>query len=138
MRIPRDEMYLHIAEIVALRGTCNRLSVGAIIVKDKGIVSEGYVGAPSGLPHCKEVGCKVGSDGSCKRTIHAEANAVIKAAKLGYSVNGGTMYITHSPCMTCAGIIINAGIKRVVYRNLYRDKKPLEILSSAGVLVKGL
>jgi dCMP deaminase len=134
-RISRDEMYLRIAETVALRGTCNRLQVGAVIVKDNGIVSEGYVGAPTNLPHCIDVGCIEGKDGGCIRTVHAEANAIIKAAKYGKSTDGATMYCTHSPCSVCAAMMINAGIKRLVYRNRYRDEKPLDILSKVGITI---
>lgn len=136
MRISRDEMYLRIAETVALRGTCNRLKVGAIIVNNGCIVAEGYVGAPSHLPHCLDVGCKEGTDGGCKRTVHAELNAIIKSAKHGHKVQGGTIYCTHSPCAVCGASIINAGIKRVVYREDYRDTSTIEALRGAGIKVE--
>lgn len=134
-RISRDEMYLRIAETVALRGTCNRLQVGAVIVKDGCIQAEGYVGAPSGLPHCTEVGCTTNLEGACIRTVHAEMNAIIKAAKHGNGINGGTMYCTHSPCMVCAGVMLNAGIVKVVYREAYRDVSPIHQLRKAGVSI---
>lgn len=135
MRISRDEMYLQIAEVVSQRGTCSRSQVGAVIVKNNSVVSEGYVGSPSGFPHCLDNGCIIGKDGGCIRTVHAEANAIIKAAKYGKAVNGATMYCTHSPCKVCASFIINAGIKRVVYRNEYRDTSPVEILRKVGITV---
>ena len=135
-RISRDEMYLRMAEVVAMRGTCNRLSVGAVIVNDGSVVSEGYVGAPSGQPHCHDVGCQLNEQGGCIRTLHAEMNAIIKAARIGKRIEGGTMYCTHSPCRVCAAMIINSGIGRVVYRNQYRDTYPINTLKAAGVSVE--
>ncbi|MBO8180000.1 MAG: cytidine/deoxycytidylate deaminase family protein [Archaeoglobus sp.] len=135
-----DEYFMEIASVVAKRSTCLRQHVGAVIVKDKRILATGYNGAPSGLPHCDEVGClrdkmdvPSGERQELCRGVHAEQNAIIQAAKFGISVDGGTLYSTHCPCITCAKIIINAGIKRVVYGKEYADKRGLELLREAGV-----
>ncbi len=137
-----DEYFMKIAKVVATRSTCLRQKVGAVIVKDKRILATGYNGAPSGLPHCDEVGCmrerlKVpsGERQELCRGVHAEQNAVIQAAKFGISVDGATLYSTHCPCITCAKIIINAGIKKVVYGKEYADKNGLKLLEEAGIEV---
>ena len=134
---------MEIASVVAKRSTCLRQHVGAVIVKDKRILATGYNGAPSGLPHCDEVGClrdkmdvPSGERQELCRGVHAEQNAIIQAAKFGISVDGGTLYSTHCPCITCAKIIINAGIKRVVYGKEYADKRGLELLREAGIEVE--
>jgi len=138
-----DEYFMEIASVVAKRSTCLRQHVGAVIVKDKRILATGYNGAPSGLPHCDEVGClrdkmavPSGERQELCRGAHAEQNAIIQAAKFGISVDGGTLYSTHCPCITCAKIIINAGIKRVVYGKEYADKRGLELLREAGIEVE--
>ncbi|MDI9645902.1 MAG: cytidine/deoxycytidylate deaminase family protein [Archaeoglobales archaeon] len=137
-----DEYFMEIAKVVASRSTCIRQKVGAVIVKDKRILATGYNGAPSNLPHCDEVGClreklKVpsGERQELCRGVHAEQNAVIQAAKFGISVEGATLYSTHCPCITCAKIIINSGIKKVVYGKDYADKNGIELLKDAGVEV---
>jgi len=122
-----DEYFMEIARIVGKRGTCDRGRNGAIIVKNKRIISTGYVGAPAGLPHCDEVGHLmhevINHDGSiskhCIRTIHAEQNAIIQAALHGVSTDGATIYAKFEPCFTCAKMIINAGIRRVVCEKMY-------------------
>lgn len=129
---------MSIAQILAMRGTCRRAKVGAVIVKDNRIISTGYVGSPAGMPHCTDVGCEFGPDGGCIRTAHAEANAVAFAAKNGISVDGATLYCTLSSCYTCAKLIINAGIKHVVYLHDYRDTKGVNLLQAAGVEVRYL
>jgi dCMP deaminase len=134
-RISRDEMLMRIAVIVSNRGTCNRAQVGAVIARDGRIISTGYVGAPSGLPHCLDVGCDVSEYSGCIRTVHAEANAVAFAAKSGISTDGAVLYCTHSPCGNCAKLIINAGITKLMYEQEYRDVKPLGMLASAGIEV---
>jgi len=100
--------------MVATRATCDRASVGAVITIDNQIISTGYNGSPSGMPHCDDVGHII-RDGHCIATIHAEINALLQCAKYGRSVNGGTMYVTHFPCHNCAKAIVTAGIKRLVY-----------------------
>jgi len=127
-----DEYFMGIAFEVAKRSTCLRAQVGAIIVRDKRILTTGYNGAPTGLPHCTEVGCLI-VNGHCVRTLHAEQNAIIQAALHGVSVQGGTMYVTHQPCLTCAKMIINAGIKRVVYGGEYPDELAVSFFEQAGV-----
>lgn len=132
-RITRDQMFMAIANIVSFRSTCLRAKVGAVIVQDNRIVSTGYVGAPSGLPHCLDVGCEIGPDGGCIRTVHAEVNAIAFAARAGIKLEGSTLYVTMSPCLNCAKLIINAGIREVVYRDEYRDPSGLKLLRQAGI-----
>jgi dCMP deaminase len=129
-----DEYFIEITLAVAKRSTCNRAQVGAIIVKDKRILTTGYNGAPRGLPHCLENGCEI-VDGHCVRTLHAEQNAIIQAALHGISVEGGTIYSTHQPCHTCAKMVINAGLTRVVYVGEYPDTIAMQYLKLARVQV---
>ncbi len=117
---------------VAKRSTCERARVGAVIVKDKRILTTGYNGSPAGLPHCDEIGHLI-VDGHCVRTLHAEQNAIIQGALHGVSVAEGTIYVTHQPCVTCAKMIINAGIRRVVYAGVYPDENAVAFLREAGV-----
>jgi len=131
---------MEIATIVAKRSTCLRQKVGAVIVKEKRILATGYNGAPSGLPHCDVVGClrekmdiPSGERQELCRGVHAEQNAIVQAAKFGISIDGASLYSTHCPCITCAKIIINAGIKRVVYGKKYADKNGLELLKESGI-----
>jgi len=128
---------MSIAFQVATRSTCDRAMVGATIVKDRRILTTGYNGAPMGLPHCDDVGhLMVG--GHCVRALHAEQNAIIQAALHGVSVRGGTIYVTHQPCLTCAKMIINAGLVRVVYAGHYPDEQAVAFLSEAGVTLEHL
>jgi dCMP deaminase len=120
---------------VAKRSTCDRARVGAIIVKDRRILTTGYNGSPAGLPHCDDVGHLI-VDGHCVRTLHAEQNAIIQAAQHGVSVRDGTMYVTHQPCLTCAKMIINAGLIRVIYAGHYPDQNSVAFLAQAGVALK--
>lgn len=120
-----DYRYMDLAEIVAKWSTCAKANrhVGAIIVKNGGIVSTGHNGAPSKHEHCSDVGCmkiKFNDENMCI-AIHAEQNAITQAAKLGESIDGATMYCTHRPCGVCSKLIINAGIQRVIYRHEYPD-----------------
>lgn len=123
---------MSIAVQVAKRSTCDRAHVGAVIVRDRRILTTGYNGSPAGLPHCDDVGHLL-VDGHCVRTLHAEQNAIIQAAYLDVSVQGGTIYVTHQPCLTCAKMIINAGIRRVVYAGDYPDNLARQFLAEAGV-----
>lgn len=118
-----DEYFMAMAHHAALRATCPRANVGVVLVKDKRIISTGYNGSPAGLPHCTEVGCLM-IDGHCQRAIHAEQNAIIQAALHGISTAGAVCYCTHYPCSTCAKLLINAGISRVVYHHHYRPYEP--------------
>lgn len=122
------------ATIEAMEGTCNRLHVGAVISRDGRVIASGYNGAPSHLPHCGEE-CHPGGP-PCNRSVHAEANAIAFAARHGISTEGATMVSTDSPCLTCARLIINCGIREIFYSREYRDTKPLEELQAAGVLTR--
>lgn len=138
-----DEYFMQMAELTAQRSTCMRRHVGAVIVKDRHIIATGYNGAPRGLKHCDELGgClrqKLGVPSGQRhelcRALHAEQNAIIQAATLGQSVEDGTIYVTHQPCVICAKMIINAGIKRIVVREGYPDELATEILDEAGIKV---
>jgi dCMP deaminase len=115
-----DEYFLEVAEVVSTRSTCNRLKVGCVIVKDNRIVSTGYNGSVHGLPHCHDVGCLTNEQGRCIRTIHAEENAILHARR--DELIGATAYVTHEPCENCTKRLVQAGIKRVVFLNPYKNK----------------
>lgn len=135
-----DQYFLEIAQVVAKRSTCVRRQIGAVIVKDRRILTTGYNGAPSGLKDCLELGCLRDEHGipsgtrqeTC-RALHSEMNAVIQAALHGISTKGGTLYCTHQPCSVCARMIINAGILKVVYTGDYPDRFAVSLLNEAGV-----
>ena len=126
-----DHSYLQMAEIWAQNSYCNRRKVGALLVKDRMIISDGYNGTPSGFENiCEE-------DGVTKPyVLHAEANAITKVAKSGNSSEGATLYVTASPCMECSKLIIQSGIKRVVYRDEYRITDGIDLLRRAGIQVE--
>ena len=130
-----DRYFMDIAYEVANRSTCHRAQVGAVIVKDKRILTTGYNGSPSGLPHCTEVGCLM-ENGHCIRTLHAEQNAIIQAALHGVSTAGSSIYVTHQPCFLCAKMIINAGIKEIIYGQEYPDERSRRFLKDAGVEIR--
>ncbi len=132
-----NEYFMNIAHQVAKRSTCDRAQVGAVIVRDKRILTTGYNGSPRGLPHCSEVGCLM-DNGHCIRTLHAEQNAIIKAALHGVITEGATIYVTHQPCFMCAKTIINAGISEIVYAKEYKDDRSLDFLQQAGVKITAL
>ncbi|MEG1929624.1 MAG: cytidine/deoxycytidylate deaminase family protein [Anaerovorax sp.] len=139
-----DEYFMEIALLTAKRSTCMRRHVGAVIVKENRIMSTGYNGAPMGIKHCEERGgclreqlnIPSGERHELCMALHAEQNAIIQAAHLGQSVAGGTIYVTHQPCVICAKMIINAGIKRIVVKEGYPDKLAIEILKEAGLTVE--
>lgn len=124
-RVDWNKYFISIAKTVATRSTCIRKHVGAVIVKDKNILATGYNGSICRLPHCDDVGHMM-SDGHCVRTVHAEVNAIIQAAKNGTSINGAVIYVTASPCWECFKCIANAGIKEVYFSEFYRDKRIFE------------
>lgn len=133
-----DEYWMIIATDASSRSTCLRRNVGAIIVKDNQILSMGYNGAPTGIPHCDITGClrqtlnvPSGERAELCRAIHAEQNAIIHAAKHGISTKNATMYITTSPCNICAKILINAGISRIVFKEKYNDEEATTMLTNA-------
>lgn len=141
MRVSWDEYFMEIADIVKTRSTCMRRQVGAVIVKDNRIITTGYNGAPSGCRHCTEIGTcfrqehniPSGERHEMCRAIHAEQNAIIQAARIGNTTDGATIYVTDFPCVICAKLCINAGIKRIVYSKSYPDKLSLEMLNEAGI-----
>lgn len=137
-----DQYFLKIAETVATRATCDRLHVGAVLVRNKVILATGYNGAPRGLAHCDDEGHEL-VDGHCVRTVHAEANAIAHAAKHGMSIDGATIYLTNSPCYDCFKMIVNAGIKKVVYGSFYMSryeasKAVLALAKQAGVEISSI
>jgi len=132
VRASWDEYFMNIAREVATRATCNRKHVGAAIVRDRSILATGYNGSIAGLPHCDEEGHLM-EDGHCVRTIHAEANAVIQAARNGVRIDGAMIYVTASPCFGCFKMIANAGIRRIVYGEFYRDQKIFDFAQRLGI-----
>ena len=130
-----DEYFMGICLEVAKRSTCDRARVGAIVVKDKRILTTGYNGSPKGLDHCDDAGHLM-ANGHCVRTLHAEQNAIIQAALHGVSTAGSTIYVTHQPCLNCAKMIINAGIRRVVYSGPYPDQESQAFMAQAGVALQ--
>lgn len=138
-----DEYFMRIAHLVKERSTCLRRKVGAVLVKNRHILSTGYNGAPKGLPHCAEVGClrqqlnvPSGQRHEICRGVHAEQNAIIQAAVFGVSTKGATLYVTDFPCSICAKMIINAEIKEVVYDAEYEDPISRELLVHAGIKIR--
>jgi dCMP deaminase len=139
-----DEYFMEMAELTAKRSSCLRRNVGAVIVKDKRAIATGYNGAPMGLAHCEEkggclrqqLGVPSGQRHELCRALHAEQNAIIQAASMGHAIEGGTIYITHQPCVICAKMIVNAGIKRIVVEEGYPDELAVEILNEAGLKVE--
>lgn len=139
-----DEYFMEMAELTARRSTCLRRQVGAVIVQDRHIVATGYNGAPRGIKHCGEreggclrqaLGVPSGEKHELCRALHAEQNAIIQAATLGQSIEGATIYVTNQPCVICAKMLINAGIKRIVVREGYPDELAVEILREAGIKI---
>ena len=131
-RVSWDTYFMNIATEVATRSTCDRKFVGAVIVRDKTILSTGYNGSIRGLPHCLDVGHLMEA-GHCVATIHAEANAIIQAAKNGVMIDGGTIYVTASPCWICFKQIANAGLRRIVYGEFYRDDRIFQVAERLGI-----
>jgi dCMP deaminase len=137
-----DEYFMEITELVSRRSTCLRRSVGAVLVRDKKILTTGYNGAPSGLKHCAEVGClrerlnvPSGERVEICRGLHAEQNAIIQAAFHGVSISDATLYVTTFPCSTCMKMLINAGIKRIVYSEGYPDQLSKDLVREAKIPV---
>ena len=138
-----DEYFMEITRLVARRSSCLRRQVGAVLVKDKNILASGYNGVPTGITHCAETGClraklnvPSGERHELCRGLHAEQNAIIQAAKHGTNIDGATLYSTTMPCIICAKMIINAGIKRVVYEEGYADQLSMEMVAESGLLVE--
>lgn len=140
-----DNYFLEIASVVATRSTCLRHHVGSVIVRDKQILSTGYNGAPSKMDHCIDTGCirdleKIpsGTQHEKCRAVHSEQNAIIQAAIHGVSTEGATLYCTHQPCVLCAKMIINAGIRRVVFSKGYPDTEAIEYFKDVDIIVENL
>jgi len=127
-----DEYFMSIAQVVATRSTCPRKYVGSVIVRNRIILSTGYNGSIRGMPHCADVGHMM-EDGHCVATVHAEANAIIQAARNGVNIDGATCYVTASPCWNCFKQLANAGIVRIVYGEFYRDDRIFEVARQIGI-----
>jgi dCMP deaminase len=127
-----DEYFMNIARVISSRSTCPRKYVGAVIVRNRTILSTGYNGSIRGLPHCSDVGHMM-EEGHCVATIHAEANAIIQAAKNGVMIDGGSIYVTASPCWGCFKHCANAGLERIVYGEFYRDQRSFEVAEKLGI-----
>jgi len=124
-------------DVIAQRATCNRRQVGAVLVRNKRILTTGYNGSPPGMPHCTEVGCWI-VDGHCIRTIHAEQNAIVQAALHGVSTEGATIYVSAAPCINCAKLIIAAGIACVIYADKYTNSLGEQMLQEGGIELRQL
>ena len=131
-RVSWDRYFMNLAVQAATRSTCPRKSVGAVVVRDKAILATGYNGSIRGLAHCTEVGCLM-DNGHCVRTVHAEANAILQAARHGVRIEGADIYVTASPCWDCFKLIANAGIARVLYGEFYRDERIRQFAEEAGI-----
>ena len=125
-RVDWDDYFMNIARVISSRSTCDRKFVGAVIVRDKTILSTGYNGSIRKLEHCSEAGHMMEND-HCAATIHAEANAIIQAAKNGVCIDGSTIYTTASPCWPCFKLIANSGIRRICFGEFYRDQRIFDI-----------
>jgi dCMP deaminase len=132
-----DEYFMDIARVVASRSTCDRKHVGAVIVRDRMILATGYNGSIRGLSHCDEEGHLM-EDGHCVRTVHAEANAIVQAARNGVRLDGGEIYVTASPCFGCFKMIANAGLRRIVFGEFYRDHRIYELALQLGIVLDHL
>ena len=131
-RVSWDAYFMNIARVVSSRATCHRKFVGAVIVRDKTILSTGYNGSVRGLPHCTDAGHMM-VDGHCVATIHAEMNAIIQAARNGVRIEGAGIYITASPCWNCFKSLANAGVKRICFGEFYRDERSFEVARELGI-----
>ena len=127
-----DEYFMNIAQVVSSRSTCPRKYVGAVIVRNRTILSTGYNGSIRGMPHCSDVGHMMEA-GHCVATIHAEANAIIQAARNGVMIDGATLYVTASPCWSCFKQSANAGVNRICYGEFYRDERIFAVAEQLGI-----
>jgi len=138
-----DEYFMEMAHVISKRSTCLRRKVGAILVKDKHILSTGYNGAPKGLKHCSEVGClreklnvPSGERHELCRGLHAEQNVIIQAAVFGTSIRDSTLYCTNTPCVVCVKMLINAGVKEIIFSGDYPDDLAKKMLIESGIKIK--
>jgi dCMP deaminase len=132
LRASWDEYFMAIARVVATRSTCDRKHVGAVIVREKMILTTGYNGSIRGLSHCDDDGHMM-EDGHCVRTVHAEANAIVQAARNGVRLEGADIYVTASPCFGCYKLIANSGLGRIVFGEFYRDSRIFELSEKLGI-----
>ena len=132
VRASWDRYFMNIAQEVATRSTCDRKHVGAVLVRDRMILSTGYNGSIRGVGHCDDVGHLM-ENNHCVATIHAEANAIIQAAKNGVSIAGASAYTTASPCWNCFKMLANAGITRICYEEFYRDQRIFDVARQLGI-----
>jgi dCMP deaminase len=132
MRVSWDRYFMNLAREAARRSTCPRKAVGAVLVRDKAVLATGYNGSIRGLAHCSEEGCLL-ENGHCVRTVHAEANALIQAARHGVRIEGADCYVTASPCWECFKLLANAGVKRIVFGEFYRDQRIWEFAQQAHI-----
>jgi dCMP deaminase len=130
-----DEYFLKLAMLASERATCPRMHCGCVLVKDKNVIATGYNGSIPGDDHCEDAGCLL-VDNHCVRTVHAEMNALIQAARRGNAVNGATAYVTNMPCTTCSKSLITAGVKRVVIFSDYHDTMAETFFEKAGVVIE--
>ncbi|HIH00380.1 MAG TPA: dCMP deaminase family protein [Thermoplasmata archaeon] len=138
-----DEYFMEMAYVVAKRSTCLRRKVGAILVKEKHILSTGYNGAPKGFKHCSETGClrenqniPSGERHELCRGLHAEQNAIIQAAVFGVSIKGSVLYCTNTPCVVCVKMLINAGVTEIIYAGEYPDALAKQMMSESTLKIK--
>ena len=140
-RLSWNQYFMTITRQVAERSTCKRAKVGAVIVRERNILTTGYNGAPAGMPHCTEVGCLIyksqtpsgETEENCYRTIHAEINAIAQAAKNGTNISGADIYVTHTPCIHCLKVLVNTGVRRIFYEKAYKLHTVQELLTSSQV-----
>ncbi|RKX68955.1 cytidine deaminase [candidate division TA06 bacterium] len=139
-----DEYFMQITEIVKERSTCLRRKVGAIIVKNKRILTTGYNGPPEGFKHCEDIGGCIrdrmgiasGQRQELSRAVHAEQNAIIQAAKMGISIEGSTLYVTNHPCVICTKMLINAGVQKIIFKDGYPDELSKQMLEEGAIEVE--
>jgi len=131
-RVSWHRYFMNLALQAATRSTCPRKNVGAVIVRDKAILSTGYNGSIRGAPHCTEVGCLM-ENSHCVRTVHAEANALVQAARHGTRLEGSEIYVTASPCFNCFKLIVNAGIQTIHFGEFYRDERVMQFAEELGI-----
>ncbi|HHQ49225.1 MAG TPA: dCMP deaminase family protein [Acidobacteria bacterium] len=131
-RVSWHRYFMNLALQAATRSTCPRKHVGAVIVRDKSILSTGYNGSIRGAPHCDDAGCLM-ENGHCVRTVHAEANAIVQAARNGVRLEDAEIYVTASPCFNCFKLIVNAGIRTIYFGEFYRDERVLRFADELGI-----
>ncbi len=129
-----DEYFLKLAMLASERATCPRMHCGCVLVRDKNVIATGYNGSIPGDDHCEDVGCLL-VDNHCVRTVHAEMNALVQAARRGHAVEGAIAYVTNMPCTTCAKAFVTAGIRRVVVFSDYHDTLATQFFAKAGIKI---